>query len=103
MLDQIERFAPGLRDRIVDRDDPTTADLPPTTPTTSAATSSPGPTTPLQTLIRPRFTLDPYPTGTPGIFICSAATPPGPGAHGMNGYNAAQSVLRQLRQNSPDD
>ena len=47
-------------------------------------------------LIRPRLALDPYATGIPGVFICSAATPPGAGVHGMNGYNASQSALRGL-------
>jgi phytoene dehydrogenase-like protein len=47
-------------------------------------------------LIRPRLALDPYSTGIPGVFICSAATPPGAGAHGMNGFNAAKSALRSL-------
>ncbi len=68
----------------------------PTTPTTSAATSSPAPTPRSRSLIRPRFALDPYATGIPGVFICSAATPPGAGVHGMNGYNAARSALRGL-------
>src|SRR5260221_495526 len=56
-----------------------------------------GATTPLQSVFRPRIGLDPYATGIPGVFICSAATPPGAGAAGMSGYNAAQSVLRTLR------
>ena len=56
-----------------------------------------GANTPLQSLVRPRLALDPYATGIPGVFICSAATPSGAGAHGMNGYNAAQSALRHLR------
>jgi phytoene dehydrogenase-like protein len=55
-----------------------------------------GANTPWQTLIRPRLALDPYSTGAEGVFICSAATPPGAGAHGMNGYNAARSALRRL-------
>jgi phytoene dehydrogenase-like protein len=42
------------------------------------------------------LTIDPYRTGMPGVFICSAATPPGAGVHGMNGYHAAQSALRWL-------
>ncbi len=50
----------------------------------------------MQILIRPRFALDPYDTKAPGVYICSAATPPGAGVHGMNGYNAAQSVLKRL-------
>jgi phytoene dehydrogenase-like protein len=60
-----------------------------------------GANTPVQTAIRPRLGLDPYSTGAPGLYICSAATPPGPGAHGMGGYNAAQSALRHLRTTSP--
>jgi phytoene dehydrogenase-like protein len=54
-----------------------------------------GANTPIQTTIRPRFALDPY-KAAPGLWICSAATPPGAGVHGMNGYNAAMSVLRSL-------
>ena len=55
-----------------------------------------GANTPLQILVRPRVTAAPYATGIPGVFICSAATPPGPGAHGMCGYNAAEAALRAL-------
>ena len=55
-----------------------------------------GANTPRQLFFRPRFALDPYATGADGVFICSAATPPGAGAHGMNGFNAAHSVLRHL-------
>ena len=55
-----------------------------------------GANTPVQVLFRPRFALDPYSTGIDGVYICSAATPPGAGAHGMNGYNAARSALRHL-------
>jgi phytoene dehydrogenase-like protein len=47
-------------------------------------------------MFRPRVALDPYATGIPGVYICSAATPLGAGAHGMCGYNAALSALRQL-------
>lgn len=47
-------------------------------------------------LLGPRPALDPYGTGLPGVFICSAATPPGPGAHGMCGAGAARSALRHL-------
>jgi phytoene dehydrogenase-like protein len=30
------------------------------------------------------------------VYLCSAATPPGAGAHGMCGYNAARSALDRL-------
>jgi phytoene dehydrogenase-like protein len=44
----------------------------------------------------PRITLSPYTIGVPGMYICSAATPPGPGAHGMCGANAARLALDYL-------
>jgi phytoene dehydrogenase-like protein len=49
-----------------------------------------------QMVFRPRVALDPYSTGIPGVYLCSAATPPGAGAHGMCGYNAAMSALRHV-------
>ena len=51
---------------------------------------------PIQLLFRPRITLRPYDTGVPGTFLCSAATPPGAGVHGMGGYGAAQRALASL-------
>jgi len=96
LLDQIERFAPGLRERILARHVRTPADLASYNPNYVGGDIITGANTPLQTLTRPRFALDPYATGIPGVYICSAATPPAPGAHGMNGYHAAQSVLRHL-------
>lgn len=56
-----------------------------------------GANTPLQLVFRPRPALDPYATGIPGVYLCSAATPPGAGAHGMCGYLAARSALAALR------
>ncbi|MDT4941537.1 MAG: hypothetical protein QOJ34_1626, partial [Pseudonocardiales bacterium] len=50
----------------------------------------------MQILLRPRLAVDPYRTGIPGVYICSAATPPGAGVHGMCGANAATSALRHL-------
>jgi phytoene dehydrogenase-like protein len=47
-------------------------------------------------IVRPRAALDPYAVGIPGVYRCSAATPPGAGAHGMCGYNAAQSALNHV-------
>jgi phytoene dehydrogenase-like protein len=94
LLDQIERFAPGLRERIVARAITTPAELEQRNANYVGGDIANGANTPWQMLIRPRLALDPYATGIPGVFICSAATPPGGGAHGMCGYNAAQSVLR---------
>ena len=50
-----------------------------------------------QLVFGPRVTLRPYALGTPGRYLCSAATPPGPGAHGMCGANAADVALAALR------
>ena len=96
LLDQIERFAPGLRERIVGKAIRTTSEIARDNANYVGGDILTGANTPLQTVIRPRLALDPYSTGIPGVFVCSAATPPGAGAHGMNGYNAAKSVLRGL-------
>jgi phytoene dehydrogenase-like protein len=93
---QIERFAPGFRERIVATATRSTAEIAASNPNYIGGDIITGANTPVQTTIRPRLALDPYSTGAPGLYICSAATPPGAGVHGMNGYNAAQSVLRTL-------
>lgn len=47
-----------------------------------------------QVLDRPVLRWDPYRTPLRGVYLCSAATPPGPGVHGMAGQHAAERVLR---------
>ncbi len=96
LLDQIERFAPGLRERILARHVRSPAELASYNPNYIGGDIVTGANTPLQSVFRPRVALDPYATGIPGVYICSAATPPGAGAHGMNGYHAAQSIIRTL-------
>jgi phytoene dehydrogenase-like protein len=96
VIGQIERFAPGFRERIVATATRSTAEIAAANANYVGGDIITGANTPLQTTIRPRLALDPYSTGAPGLYICSAATPPGAGVHGMNGYNAAQSVLRDL-------
>jgi phytoene dehydrogenase-like protein len=94
VLGQIERFAPGFRERIVASSVRTPADLEAYNANYVGGDIITGANGPIQILVRPRFALDPYSTGIEGVYICSAATPPGAGAHGMNGYNAARSALR---------
>ena len=60
-----------------------------------------GASSPTQLLFRPRFALDPYATGIPGTYLCSASTPPGAGAHGMCGANAAGRALAELGLGDP--
>ena len=96
ILDQIERFAPGFRERIVASTATSTAELEARNANFIAGDILTGANSPWQTAIRPRLAAVPYWTGAPGLFICSAATPPGPGAHGICGFNAAEAVLRTL-------
>jgi phytoene dehydrogenase-like protein len=96
VLDQIERFAPGTRERIVGRSVRTPAQLQQYNANYVGGDIATGANTPMQILASPRLAADPYATGIPGVYICSAATPPAAGAHGMCGYNAAQKVLRQV-------
>ena len=97
VIDQIERFAPGLRERIVATSVRSPAELEAGNPNYIGGDIIAGANTPFQTIVRPRLARDPYSTGAPGLFICSAATPPGGGVHGMSGFNAAQSALRYLK------
>jgi phytoene dehydrogenase-like protein len=100
ILGQMERFAPGLRERIVATSTRSPSELAEGNPNYVGGDIITGANTPRQILFRPRLALDPYATGIPGVFICSAATPPGAGAHGMNGYNAAQRALRHIERTS---
>jgi len=103
LVAQIERFAPGFRERIVAKSVRSTREMEAANANYIGGDIITGANTPVQVLIRPRLTLDPYSTGVPGVFICSAATPPGAGAHGMNGFNAAQSALRWLSRTAMTD
>src|SRR5215203_414260 len=96
IIDQIERFAPGVRGRIVASTSRSTAQIAAANTNYMGGDIINGANTPVQVVIRPRLALDPYSTGIPGVFICSAATPPGAGVHGICGYNAAQAALRHL-------
>jgi phytoene dehydrogenase-like protein len=93
---QIERFAPGFRERIAARHVRTVAQSEAANANYIGGDIATGANDPLQMLMRPRPALDPYHLGIPGVYLCSAATPPGAGAHGMCGYNAAQAALRWL-------
>jgi phytoene dehydrogenase-like protein len=96
ILAQLERFAPGTRERIVATATRGPAEFEAMNANFIGGDILTGANTPVQTLLRPRITAAPYGTGIPGVFICSAATPPGPGAHGICGYNAAEAALRTM-------
>ena len=99
ILGQIERFAPGFRERILATVATRSGRISRrTTPTTSGVTSPAVGMDLGQLFTRPSLRLfDPYATGNSRIFLCSASTPPGGGVHGMPGFHAARSAERQLR------
>lgn len=97
VIGQIERFAPGFRDRIVATVSKSTAELQAYNPNFVGGDIIGGANDGLQVLLRPRVAIDPYFTGVPGVYLCSQSTPPGAGVHGLCGYHAARSALRRLR------
>lgn len=97
VIDQIERFAPGLRDRILRRVDHSPADLAAKNENLVGGTIGGGSLSGLQQVFRPAPRLNPYRTGAAGVYVCSSATPPGGGVHGMGGYHAATTALADLR------
>ena len=99
IIGQVERFAPGFRDRVIGMQVRTTTGFADYDSNFVGGDILTGAKTIGQLAFGPRPTLKPYDTGLPGHFICSAATPPGPGAHGMCGANAAQRALRYLERN----
>ena len=93
---QVERFAPGFRDVIVDQHVTTAAGFERYNPSYVGGDISAGSHAGTQLVLRPWPALDPYRTPVDGVFLCSAATPPGGGVHGMCGVHAARSALRHL-------
>ena len=90
---QMERFAPGFRDRILARQATTPADFQRSNANLVGGDITGGVMDLRQLFIRPTVRLSPYTTPSKHIFICSASTPPGGGVHGMCGYHAAQKAL----------
>ncbi|QZH61622.1 NAD(P)/FAD-dependent oxidoreductase [Mycolicibacterium farcinogenes] len=97
IIAQFERFAPGFADRIVATAVRSTTEMSVYNPNYVGGDICTGAKDIRQLAFGPRPTLAPYDVGIPGMYICSAATPPGPGAHGMCGANAANRALAQLR------
>ena len=93
---QIERFAPGFRERIVDLHVTRPGDFATGNANYVGGDILTGAKSPAALLLGPRPGRNPYRTGAPGVYLCSAAAPPGPGAHGMAGYRAAQLAIRDL-------
>jgi len=94
---QVERFAPGFRDLILARSVRTAAEMQQHNPNYIGGDISGGIGTLRQTVFRPTARWNPYRTALPGVYLCSASTPPGGGVHGMCGSWAARTALADLR------
>jgi phytoene dehydrogenase-like protein len=93
---QIERFAPGFRDRILAKNAMSSADLERTNANLVGGDINGGVMDFRQLFTRPMPRPNPYSTPAKGLYICSSSTPPGGGVHGMCGYFAARAALRYL-------
>ena len=91
--DQIERFAPGFRDLILARSTMPPTELERHNPNLVGGDISAGAMTLRQLFFRPSVRWVPYSTPVEGLYLCSAATPPGGAVHGMCGYYAARAAL----------
>ena len=96
VIQQIERFAPGFRDQIVAVHSRGATQMAAYNANYLGGDISSGANTARQIALRPRFALNPYKVGVKGVYLCSSATPPGAGVHGMCGFNAAETALARL-------
>jgi phytoene dehydrogenase-like protein len=93
---QVERFAPGFRERILARHVMNTAEMESYNPNYIGGDINGGVIDIGQLFTRPALRLSPYRTSAKGIYICSSSTPPGGGVHGMCGYHAAKRALKDI-------
>ena len=90
---QVERFAPGFCERILARSPMGPAELQEHNPNLVGGDINGGAADLRQMIARPVPRLSPYSTPLPGVYLCSASTPPGGGVHGMCGFHAARAAL----------
>jgi len=93
---QVERFAPGFRERILARHVMNTMQLEEYNPNYIGGDINGGVIDLGQLFTRPALRSSPYRTSEKGIYICSSSTPPGGGVHGMCGYHAARRALKDV-------
>lgn len=96
VIGQIERFAPRFRDQIVAISTRNPAELEAHNANYVGGDIGAGANTMRQIILRPRVAANPYVLGVPGVYLCSSATPPGAGVHGMGGFHAAETALKRL-------
>jgi len=93
---QVERFAPGFRERILARHTFNTAQMEEYNPNYIGGDINGGIIDIRQLFTRPVISRSPYRTTAKGLYICSSSTPPGGGVHGMCGFNAAERALKDV-------
>ncbi len=93
---QIERFAPGFRDCVLARHGSNATALERSNPNLIGGDINGGAADLWQLFARPVVSPAPYRTPLGGVYLCSSSTPPGGGVHGMCGYHAARTALRDL-------
>jgi phytoene dehydrogenase-like protein len=93
---QVERFAPGFKDRILKRASMNTVDIESYNPNYVGGDISGGAPNPISRLLKPLGSWKPYSTPLKGVYLCSSSMPPGPGVHGMCGYYAARLALQEV-------
>lgn len=91
---QLERYAPGFGELVIDAEGTGTAQMEAHNPNYVGGDISSGALSLQQFIARPSFSPSPWRTPVEGLYLASASTAPGPGVHGMAGYNAAQLALR---------
>jgi phytoene dehydrogenase-like protein len=93
---QVERFAPGFRERILAKHVMNTEQLETYNPNYIGGDINGGIIDIGQLFTRPALRFSPYPTSAKGLYLCSSSTPPGGGVHGMCGYHAGKKVLKDI-------
>lgn len=96
MEQQIERFAPGFRDQILAKHSMNTEQMEEYNPNYIGGDINGGIIDLGQLFTRPALRSSPYRTSAKGLYLCSSSTPPGGGVHGMCGFHAARTVLRDI-------
>jgi len=93
---QIERFAPGFKERIIGRHSMNAMEMEAYNPNYIGGDINGGIQDVWQHFARPVLSTSPYRTSAKGIYICSSSTPPGGGVHGMCGFQAATRAIKDL-------
>jgi phytoene dehydrogenase-like protein len=97
---QLERFAPGFKDIVLARHTMNTQQMQAYNPNYLGGDINGGAADLLQLFKRPVLSVSPYRTPLKNVYLCSSSTPPGGGVHGMCGYYAAKTALKDLENNN---